>query len=75
MKLTSSENFGFVPPTGSVKNYTKTNLNEGSGKPCAGQFKAIEDSDLNFKMVPVPMVENFGFAPPMGSIKVVLKLT
>ena len=44
-----------------------THLNEGRGKPCAGQLRAIGELALNFHSVPVPIDENFGFAPPIGS--------
>ena len=45
LKLTSSENFGFVPPIGSKQEYLhfiKTNLNAGIGNACAGHCRHIE---------------------------------
>ena len=65
-----SENFGDEPPTGS-ENFVRfeTDLNDGTGDPCAGQERlngrAKDSSTVELFSFP----ENFGMDPPTGSAK------
>ena len=68
------ENFGFAPPIGSKKilNFQNilvnfTNLNEGTGKPCAGHDRLIAWFNSFNSIDPFDSCANFGPAPPMGS--------
>ena len=65
-----AENFGDEPPTGS-ENFVRfeTDLNDGTGDPCAGQERlngrAKDSSTVELFSFP----ENFGVDPPTGSAK------
>ena len=70
------ENFGFAPPIGSKNNIcpilryelsNQTNLNEGTGKPCAGHDKLMVWPNSFSKIDPFDSCANLGPAPPIGS--------
>ena len=42
-------------------------LNAGSGKPCAGHTRAIDDNSENTTVRLLSVEENFGLALPIGS--------
>ena len=71
--VTSVENLGEEPPTGSMKTSVRTgfryNLKAGTGDPCAGQdmLKAASEDLLTPEVV--RSVENFGAEPPTGSAR------
>ena len=48
-------------------------LNAGSGKPWAGQIKAIDDSSENTTVLLLSVEENFGLALPIGSRVLIIK--
>jgi hypothetical protein len=47
----------------------QTNLNAGTGEPCAGQTRVTEDPSTLLMLFEFTSSENFGFVPPMGSIE------
>lgn len=71
----SLENFGLALPTGSNKTKCRIEqglliyayLNEGMGKPCAGQTKAMESSSRLRKANKSISDPNLGFELPIGS--------